>query len=159
MANTAGADRLTCHARVGGLHGVPFKGLEGRSDLALPADLQPIAEEILDQALAVLKSASLSGRSVCFAVVIFTSPPTGSRTRVFWSTNREKLRPQRPSQPATKGLPRIKRQTLLIGLLITSPRLQLLLIGKTLKTLTFKTYLGNIPLVFTASVDTLCARV
>ena len=33
-------------------HGVPFKGLEGRPDLALPADLQPIAEEILDQVLA-----------------------------------------------------------------------------------------------------------
>lgn len=33
-------------------HGVPFKGLEGRSDLALPADLQPIADEILDQVLA-----------------------------------------------------------------------------------------------------------
>ena len=32
-------------------HGVPFKSLEARPDLALPADLQPIAAQILDQAL------------------------------------------------------------------------------------------------------------
>ncbi|MEQ4280974.1 type VI secretion system tip protein VgrG [Pseudomonas syringae] len=32
-------------------HGVPFKNLESRPDLALPADLRPIAARILDQAL------------------------------------------------------------------------------------------------------------
>ncbi|SDX81030.1 hypothetical protein SAMN05444064_1683, partial [Pseudomonas syringae] len=32
-------------------HGVPFKNLESRPDLALPADLQSIAARILDQVL------------------------------------------------------------------------------------------------------------
>nr|WP_256590419.1 DUF2235 domain-containing protein [Pseudomonas sp. DP16D-R1] len=33
-------------------HGVPFKGVESRPDLALPGDLQPIAARIIEQALA-----------------------------------------------------------------------------------------------------------
>ncbi|WP_460141797.1 hypothetical protein [Pseudomonas sp. S2_E01] len=36
-------------------HGVPFKTVEGRTDLKLPEELKPIAERILDQTLGELE--------------------------------------------------------------------------------------------------------